>query len=152
MDDPWSIRSASAEDALAIAAAERLCFSDPWSEGAIRSTLQNATVVSLVAERDGRLAGYLLARMIAGEAEILNLAVLPGERRKGLGSMLLTAGLAGLERAGAQSVFLEVRESNEAAKRLYSVAGFRPVGVRPGYYRRPNESAYVLRRELGRFA
>jgi ribosomal-protein-alanine N-acetyltransferase len=147
--DAWSIRPARPDDAPRIAAAERECFSDPWSEAAILEALHNETVLALVGEHEGRLAGYLLARTIAGDAEILNLAVLPVLRRRGLGRRLLEAGLAGLAAAGARSVFLEVRQSNEVAKQLYLMAGFRPVGVRPGYYRRPTEGAFVLRRELG---
>jgi len=144
MVGPWSIRPVSSADVAALARAERECFSDPWSEGMIRDALHDETVSGLVAESSEALAGYLLARTIAGEAEILNLAVLPGSRRAGLGRRLLEIGLAEAERAGARSVYLEVRESNEAARRLYEGAGFRPVGLRPGYYRRPRENALLL--------
>jgi [ribosomal protein S18]-alanine N-acetyltransferase len=145
----WAIRPAVAEDAAAIAAAERECFADPWSESGVAETLHNGTSLGLVAEARGRLAGYLLARMIAGEAEILTLAVVPWARRRGLGRALLDAALERLAAVGNRAVFLEVRESNEGARELYLGAGFRPVGVRPGYYRKPRESALVLRRALG---
>ncbi|MGE0555623.1 MAG: ribosomal protein S18-alanine N-acetyltransferase [Gemmatimonadales bacterium] len=148
MAGPWSIRPASEADAAALARAERECFTDPWSEGMIRDSLQDATVSGAIAEGPEGLAGYLLARTIAGETEILNLAVLPGARRAGLGRRLLELGLADAARAGARSVYLEVRESNEAARRLYEGAGFRPVGLRPGYYRRPRENALRLMAEL----
>jgi len=114
----------------------------------VRDTLQDETVAGIVAESPKGLAGYLLARTIAGETEILNLAVLPGARRAGLGRRLLEIGLAEAAGAGARSVYLEVRESNEAARRLYEGAGFRPVGLRPGYYRRPRENALLLRLSL----
>ncbi len=148
MAGPFRIRLASRADAAAIAAAERVCFSDPWTEDGLSSLFDNSTGEALVGEAerpDLRLAGYIFARVIAGEAEILNIAVLPEFRRGGLGSDLLSAALAGLRARGAASVFLEVRESNEEAKRLYGGRGFRPVGVRTDYYRKPRESALVLR-------
>lgn len=148
MGAPWSIRRAAAEDAPAIAGAERVCFTDPWSEGALLETLQDETSLGLLAEMSGRLAGYLLARTIAGEAEILSVAVLPEARRRGIGRALLEAGLRSLAARAATDVYLEVRESNEGARRLYLASGFRPVGLRPGYYSRPRESAFVLWRPL----
>ena len=143
-----SIRRIRPDDAPALAAAERDCFPDPWSEAGIRETLQDETVVGFLSEGAGRLAGYLLTRTIAGESEILNLAVLPRFRRRGVGRELLARGLEEVARREARAVFLEVRESNEAARNLYLGAGFRPVGVRPSYYRRPVENALVLRRDL----
>ncbi|MGE3618662.1 MAG: ribosomal protein S18-alanine N-acetyltransferase, partial [Gemmatimonadales bacterium] len=89
------------------------------------------------------------ARVIAGEAEILSVAVLPEARRRGIGARLLEETLGGLEARGVRAVFLEVRESNEAARRLYEDFGFRPVGIRADYYQKPREHAVVLRRDLG---
>jgi ribosomal-protein-alanine N-acetyltransferase len=143
-----SIRRIRPDDAPALAAAERDCFPDPWSESGIRETLQDETVVGFLTEGSGHLAGYLLTRTIAGESEILNLAGLPRFRRRGVGRELLAHGLEDLARRDSRSVFLEVRESNEAARNLYLGAGFRPVGIRPSYYRRPVENALVLRCDL----
>jgi len=148
MAGPFRIRPATRDDAAAIAVAERVCFSDPWSEDGLASLFDNETGLALVCETGGavlRLAGYVFARVIAGEAEILNIAVLPEFRRLGLGSGLLGSALDELGVRGANSVFLEVRESNEEARRLYSARGFRPVGVRADYYRKPRENAIVLR-------
>jgi ribosomal-protein-alanine N-acetyltransferase len=147
MADRWLIRPAAPDDLEAIVAAERICFTDPWSAAGIREVLQMETGVNLVATgpRD-RLAGYLFARTIAGEGEILNLAVLPEARGQGLGRLLLRTGLAELAARRTDAVFLEVRESNEGAKALYRSAGFAVVGVRAGYYRNPREDALVLRR------
>jgi len=152
MDDHWVIRPASADDAPAIVAAERACFTDPWSEAAIRELFGNKTVIGLIADLSGLeslLAGYLFLRAIGGEAEILNLAVIPDLRGRGIGGALLDRGLELVADRGAGSVFLEVRESNEAAKRLYRARGFEAVGFRADYYRRPREHALVLRRRLG---
>lgn len=143
-----SIRPIRAEDAVEVAAAERECFPDPWSEAGIQRLLQDETVFGLVAGDSVGLAGYLLARTIAGEAEILNLAVLPRARRQGLARRLLDRGLAAARERGARSAFLEVRESNDAARNLYLGRGFHPVGLRPAYYRRPTENAVVLQLDL----
>lgn len=151
MAERYPIRPAQPADLPAIAAGERVCFSDPWSQGSIEELFNNDTVVGLVAESAGpisRLAGYVFARAIAGEGEILNIAVLPEARRHGLGGELLDGALAELGGRGVDSVFLEVRESNEAARELYRGRGFRPVGLRADYYRRPRENALILRREL----
>ena len=148
----WPIRPAAPEDVPAIARLERRCFGDPWSESGIGEMLQDETNVVLVAESPEMpepIAGYVFGRTAAGEGEILNLAVVPEARRSGLGRTLLEAGLAELERRGATEVYLEVRESNAAARGLYLAAGFRPSGVRMNYYRRPRENAVVLRRVLG---
>jgi ribosomal-protein-alanine N-acetyltransferase len=105
----------------------------------------------LIAEADRPeiiLAGYIFARAIAGEAEILNLAVVPEHRQRGLGDGLLGATLGTLAEKGIGTVFLEVRESNEAALRLYGARGFRPVGLRADYYEKPRENALVLRLDL----
>ncbi len=151
MVDSWPIRPAVLADAAVIAAAERVCFDDPWSAAGIVELFQNETVIGFVVVSDGpemRLAGYAFARVIAGEAEILNLAVLPRFRRRGQGRRLLDAALVGALAGGAREVFLEVRESNESAKALYACRGFRAVGLRPDYYRKPRENGLILRLDL----
>jgi len=148
MDDRWSFRPATADDAALVAGGEQACFADPWQEEGIREMLQEETVIGVLVDdprAKSRLAGYLLARTIAGEGEVLTLGVHPDYRRAGLGRALLAAGIARMVEAGARVVFLEVRESNRAARALYESAGFRPAGVRPHYYRRPRENALVLR-------
>ncbi|MBI1968042.1 MAG: ribosomal protein S18-alanine N-acetyltransferase [Gemmatimonadetes bacterium] len=89
--------------------------------------------------------GYVVAHYGADEAEILNLGVAPEHRRCGVGKALVEQMLATLAAKGVRSVYLEVRESNAAARRLYEQLGFTPVGLRPNYYRRPPEAAVVLR-------
>ena len=143
----FRVRPAAPEDLDQIAAAETVCFTDPWSRSNLASLFDNDTVVGLVAESTGavsRLAGYVFARAIVGEGEILNIAVLPRFRGRGVAARLLDETLSRLAGLGAREVFLEVRESNEAAKRLYFRRGFRPVGLRADYYRKPREHALVL--------
>jgi len=94
------------------------------------------------------VVGYLVGREAAGTGEVLNLAVSPEFRRRGVGEALLSAGLAVFRRSRMEEVFLEVRESNTSARALYARHGFRPVGQRSAYYRNPREDALVLRLEL----
>jgi ribosomal-protein-alanine N-acetyltransferase len=148
MDIRYRIRPASAADAGALAAIERACFSDPWTAAGIIETIQYGTARAFVAEFSGQVTGYLMARISGEEGEILNLAVLPEHRRQGIARALLASGLLALLDSGVREAFLEVRESNAAAIELYREQGFRPVGLRPGYYRDPREDALVLRTAL----
>jgi ribosomal-protein-alanine acetyltransferase len=152
MDARFPIRPATLADAAALAAIERRCFSDPWSEAAFREALSSEWTFSLVAESGRGLAGYLIGREAAGSGEILNLAVAPEYRQRGIGSALLEEGLAAFRLRRASEVFLEVRESNRSAQSLYLARGFRPVGQRAAYYRNPREDALVLRLELHQHA
>ncbi|MGH7559909.1 MAG: ribosomal protein S18-alanine N-acetyltransferase [Gemmatimonadales bacterium] len=145
MDDHSLIRRAESADASAIWQVERGTFSDPWSLAGIREMVEARATRTFVASSEGAIVGYVMARVSRPEGEILNLAVLPAHRRRGLGRTLLDTGLGWLEEHGAREVYLEVRESNAAALALYRARGFRPVGMRPDYYRNPREAALVLR-------
>jgi [ribosomal protein S18]-alanine N-acetyltransferase len=101
-----------------------------------------------VAQEDGEVIGIVVARAAGRDAEILNLAVAPLWRRRGVGRTLMTSALAACEAAGAASAFLEVRESNASARAFYGDLGFIEVGRRRGYYLHPKEDALVLSRSL----
>jgi ribosomal-protein-alanine N-acetyltransferase len=150
MDARYHIRPAVPSDASELAAIERRCFTDPWSEGSFREALGAVWSFGLVAANSNRarVTGYLIAREVAGTGEILNLAVAPESRRHGIARALLDDGLEALRHRRVQEVFLEVRESNLGAQALYQLAGFRPVGQRRGYYRNPKEDALVFRLDL----
>ncbi len=122
-------------------------FDDPWSAPAFADLLASPGVLAFGVE-DG--SGFILCRVVAGEAEILTLAVTPPLRRRGLGKALVEAGAKAAADQGARSLFLEVAADNAAAIALYDGAGFTPVGRRAGYYRRPDGAidALVLRRAL----
>ena len=152
MDGPYRIRSAVAADAAGLVAIERRAFSDPWSEASFREALTSPWTFGLVAEGARGVAGYLIGREVAGTGEVLNLAVTPELRRRGIGGALLEAGLTALRRRRVDEVFLEVRESNRSAQALYLGYGFRAVGQRAAYYRNPREDALVLRLELAQRA
>jgi len=150
MDAPYRVRSAVPADAAAFVAIERRCFSDPWSEASFREALGSPWTFGLAAQGSRGVAGYLVAREVGGSGEVLNLAVAPEFRRRGVGGALLRAGLTALRRRRVTEVFLEVRESNRSAQALYAGHGFRPVGQRAAYYRNPKEDALVLRLALER--
>jgi [ribosomal protein S18]-alanine N-acetyltransferase len=145
MDPSWRIRLAEAADTAWLASIEKACFSDPWSQAGILETIQHETARAFVAEGGGEPIGYVMARISGEEAEILNLAVLPSYRRKGIARCLLSEALGSLVAAGVREAYLEVRQSNQEAIGLYQSLGFRPVGLRPDYYRNPREDALVLR-------
>jgi ribosomal-protein-alanine N-acetyltransferase len=144
MDAPYRIRSAVPADAAPLVAIERRCFSDPWTETSFREALESPWTFGLVAHSKRGAAGYLIGREVAGTGEILNLAVSPDFRRRGLARALLRAGLATFRNRRVEEVYLEVRESNHSAQALYLSSGFRPVGQRAAYYRNPKEDALVL--------
>jgi ribosomal-protein-alanine N-acetyltransferase len=152
MDARYRIRSAAPADARALVAIERRCFSDPWSEASFVEALTAPWTFGLAADGAKGVVGYLIGRELAGSGEILNLAVAPEWRRRGVADALLRSGLLALRRRKVEEVFLEVRESNHSAQALYLRHGFRPVGQRAAYYRNPREDALVLRLALEQHA
>lgn len=106
------------------------------------------TIFLVAADQRGGIGGYVLVMVVIDESEILNIAVDPAVRGASLGGSLLDAGMTEARSRGAKEIFLEVRESNEAALRLYSSRGFEAVSRRRKYYRTPVEDALVLRRAM----
>lgn len=118
-----------------------------WQESQYRAALEPGAVperVSLVME-ESAVQGFIVARVLGEEWEIENVVVTNLERRRGLGARLVTALLEQARGRGARAVFLEVRESNEAARRLYTKSGFLPAGRRKSYYSDPPEDALLFR-------
>ena len=146
------LRRATEADVEAMAAVERASFGDPWSRDSFASLVRNADAFFMVA--DGAAAawappeaplGYVVAWFVLDEAEVANIAVAASARGRGVGGRLLDAALHEARRRGAAQVFLEVRESNAVARRLYASRGFVELGRRRRYYRAPVEDALVLR-------
>ncbi len=128
---------------------ERLSFTDPWSREMFRSELQvGGGTYARMAERDGRLLGYSLAVLVADEAHLGNLAVHPEARGIGVGQLLLDDLIAAARNRSAARVTLEVRGSNERARKFYYRNGFIDVAMRKNYYRNPVEDAIVMLRSL----
>ena len=130
-----------------VAALEKECFHDPWSEKSIASELANSLSLWLVAVENGAVAGYVGSQSVMGEADMMNIAVLPSQRRKGIAQGLVDSLVAALAARDVHSLTLEVRASNEPAKALYEKLGFSQIGRRPNYYRNPREDALILRKE-----
>lgn len=130
-----------------VAQLETLCFSDPWPLAAVESELENELSYWLVAVEQEQVVGYVGSQTVLGEADIMNVAVHPGHRRKGIAVRLLNRLQSDLSGAGVYSLTLEVRASNDPAIGLYQGLGYVQVGRRPGYYRNPKEDALILRKE-----
>jgi len=139
-------------DAAAMALVHARAFDPPWSEADFADLLAAPGGFGLLAVDAAEAPkGLVLARAIAGEAEILTLAVDPDRRREGLAWALLTGALAVAAASGAGEMFLEVAADNPAAIGLYAKAGFEPRGRRRGYYSRGDKTsvdALVLRLQL----
>ena len=118
-------------------------FSVPWRREDFTSPVPGTTLAG-VFDGGGVLFGYGCISRIGDEADILNLAVDPNERRRGAGRAILDFLLSSAEEGGARRCFLEVRSSNRAASALYASRGFYPVAVRRNYYREPREDAVVM--------
>ena len=143
------VSPAGVDDVDFVVAIEKEAFSDPWSENAFHAALAHPAVFFGCARGgDGEVAGYVVAWFAADEGEIANLAVAPAMWGKGVGRRLLEAALEAASARDVVSVYLEVRDSNERARRLYGAFGFEEIGRRRRYYRRPVEDAIVLRRTL----
>lgn len=143
------VRAAVEADLAAIHAIECASFGDPWALDGFRDLLDHPRAKMEVAiGADGTLLGYAVAWYVADESEIANIAVAPAARRKGVGALLLDRILRAAAEFGALTVFLEVRESNEEARKLYEARGFEIAGKRTKYYRKPDEDALIMRRKL----
>jgi ribosomal-protein-alanine N-acetyltransferase len=148
---PAVIEPATLRDAPKLAELHGASFHRGWGEGEFESMLtERNTMVHRL--RSGRkVIGFAVSRMAADEAEILSIAVAPGQRGRGLSRNLLLTHLGHLSGRGVRAVFLEVEENNQPARRLYDRAGFAIVGRRERYYREPDGqqlNAVLMRRDL----
>ena len=130
-----------------VAALEKICFADPWSEMSIASELQNLWSYWLVALEDDRVIGYVGSQSSIDEADIMNVAVHPDFRRQGIAEALINRLVADLKERDIHALLLEVRVSNTPAITLYEKLGFSQVGRRKNYYHNPKEDALILRKE-----
>ena len=142
------IREMKIGDVPEIAKLETICFSDPWSEKSIASELENRLSYWLVVEQDGVIVGYVGSQSVLDSADMMNIAVAPAYRRKGIGRLLITALIDHLLQKKIHFLLLEVRISNISAISPYKSMVFEQVGRRPRYYHNPREDALILRKEL----
>ena len=132
---------------VAVSELEKVCFSVPWSLNAITSELNNPLSFWLVAVEDGCLLGYIGSQSVMDESNVMNVAVDPSSRRRGVAERLVCSLIDSLRSKGIASLTLEVRASNLPAISLYEKLEFCQVGRRPGYYRHPKEDALIMRKE-----
>ena len=142
------IENMTAAHVAPIARLEKQCFSDPWSEKSIATELECRLSCWLVAVEADTVIGYVGSQTVIDESDMMNLAVHPDHRRKGVAEALVDALCAALRQKGSKALTLEVRVSNKPAISLYEKLGFGQVGRRPNYYRNPREDALILRKPL----
>lgn len=126
---------------------EKICFSDPWSERSIASELDNQLAFWLVATEGDTVAGYIGSQTVMDETDMMNVAVHPDFRRRGIAEALVNGLVDELKNKGSHCLTLEVRASNAPAIALYEKLGFSEIGRRKNYYRNPREDALILRKE-----
>ncbi len=139
-----SLRLMERGDVLAVAALERECFTDAWSENMILEELENELCDMYVAEISGNVVGYAGVQMILDEGYITNVAVTATQRRRGIGRALVGKLVDSAKEKKLSFITLEVRRSNESAIALYESFGFKLEGVRAGYYKNPVEDALLM--------
>ena len=147
MLDGIHVTRVGAEHISAIAAIERECFGDPWTEESLQILL-DGRAVGFAALCGGKLAGYVGMLCVLDEGQLINVAVSSDFRRRGIGAALMDE----LERYSRENgivyLSLEVRESNLAARNLYTAKGYVECGIRKSFYSKPLENAVVMTKEL----
>lgn len=149
-----AIRLALPSDAATLAMIDASVNISPWAEAQFANACAGGRAErtwALVVEQDGCIGGFVVVLQVLDEASIHTIAVYPGQQRKGIGQALLHAALARAQRDGATRCLLEVRQSNTAARCLYTDNGFILDGVRKHYYPGENgrEDALLMSKELG---
>ena len=139
--------SDQAQIATLLAELHARCFDAPWSCEAFQTLLDTLGVRPVVISDEDEPAGLGLLRVVADEAEILTLGVVPDARRTGLGRALVDTLQALALEQGARSLFLEVSSNNEPARQLYAACGFDPAGERKAYYA-DGSDAVILKKQL----
>ncbi len=144
------IRSATAADVSDLVELERAAPSAAhWSRQQYEIAVGTSDRVTLVLEEGSTIKAFLIARILDHEWEIENVVVAGAQRRQGWGGRLMEEVHSRAQSRKAEAMFLEVRESNQAARSLYEKSGFAQVGRRPNYYHDPAEDALVYRRAVG---
>lgn len=141
------VRQMQMQDVASVAELEKICFHDPWSADSIASELDNPLSCWLVAIDDQRVIGYVGSQTVLDGSDMMNIAVSPDYRRKGVAESLISALICALKKRDSRCLILEVRVSNRPAIGLYEKLGFLQIGCRRNYYRNPKEDALILRKE-----
>lgn len=142
------IRDMKEEDIGSVARIERMSFSLPWSETSFFNETKKPRSLPRVAVLDGNIVGYICSDYVGDECHILNLGTHPDYRKQGIATALVENALSELKLRSCKSLYLEVRASNHAAKKLYQGFGFKIVGTRKSYYVAPVEDAVIMMLEI----
>ncbi len=143
------VRAMAEGDVESVAAIEREAFTTPWQADTFRRLLGRPSAVPLVLELpEAGVVGYAMLWCIVDQGEIANIAIHAEWRGKSLGAFLLDQVIEVAREAGVRGLFLEVRQSNDIAARLYASRGFVEVGRRRDYYDAPREDARVLEKRI----
>lgn len=142
-----NVRKWTIDDLRAIAAIEKACFAEPWSEETLRDAFARENYFALVLETEGKTVGYACGTTLFEIAELPRIAVLKEYRGKGLGGALMERFFETVKERGAERIFLEVRVSNASAIGLYVSRGFEKTRVRKKYYG-DGEDAVEMKKEL----
>lgn len=142
------IRTASEKDLEAVAAIEESCFSTPWSIVSFATCLGQNHIHFQTADWKEEVAGFSILYISVDQAELANIAVSELYRGNGIAECLIWANIDYSSKMGVKDIFLEVRESNIAAFRLYKKMGFTEIGLRKGFYEKPREDAILMKLEL----
>lgn len=137
------LRKMTAADVEALTAIEQTCFSDAWSERMVRDLADSSWDEVWVLEA-GEILGYINYRFIAGEGELMRIAVLPEYRGRGYSKVLMDVMLEEAAKNQITDLTLEVRAGNESAIGLYKAYGFAEEAVRKKYYHNPTEDALIM--------
>lgn len=150
MDPRFQIRELGPGDIDGVMAIEAVSFPSPWNAGMFREEIGREFSDALVAveEPGSGVVGYAICWTVAGESHLLNIAVRPDARCRGVGAALVGECIRRGAAAGARRIHLEVRPGNEPALRLYRRYGFVFQGIRKGYYTDTHEDAVLLAREI----
>ena len=139
----------TADHVAQVAELEKMCFgTEAWSERSVASELTNSLSLWLVAEEEGNVWGYVGSQTVMDETDMMNIAVHPEHRKQGIAATLVNNLVDALKTRGSHSLMLEVRASNDPARKLYDKLGFQQVGLRKNYYRNPKEDACILRKDF----
>jgi [ribosomal protein S18]-alanine N-acetyltransferase len=139
-----SIGDMITDDVPEVAGLEQVCFTTPWSEISFYNEVRRPGSFSKVARLGEKIVGYVCAGRVVDEGHILTMAVLPEFRRRGIASALIGEVIRDLREEGCRFIFLEVRSSNEAARKIYEKFNFRIFGMRKSYYAAPMEDAVMM--------
>ncbi len=146
--NPFAIREMDPLHVPQVLEIERACYPAPWSDLAFSHEITSEASVALVAMDGESVAGYLVGWIAAGQVHVANIAVAAGHRRRGVGTRMMLRLLEEAVRRGCASSSLEVRESNLAARSMYSRLGYHAVALRKSYYSSPAEDAVVMVKTL----